>query len=237
MNRSTIILAALAALAGCGGGGSGGGTGPASLSPKTAATSLVAIGNSLTFVPEQAGWAPGRGMAASTLATDYVHVAAQALGLPVGTQRNAASLELPADDPINAIDTVTPIPQQIAAAVAGIDSGTDVVVELGDNAWKPPATPYQEFAANYAALLDAVTAQHPHGLACVSTWWADAAKDAMIAAECAAHGGAFVAIGDIFPTRTDAPAPGEDPRIWGHPHDPSMAIIGARVAAALGSAR
>lgn len=230
-----LILAALAALAGCGGGGTGEPTAPASVPTKAAATSLVAIGNSITFVPDQAAWSPGRGMAASTLATDYVHVAAQAIGLPVTAQRNAASLELPAADPINTIDSTTPLAQQITRAVEGIDSGSNVVVELGDNAWKPPATPYQEFAANYAALLDAIASRRPHGLVCVSTWWADAAKDSMLAAECAAHGGAFVFIGDIFPARADVAAPGEDPRIWGHPHDPSMAIIGARVAAAFGS--
>lgn len=235
MSRA-LILAALATLAGCGGGGTGEPTGPAAVPTRSAATSLAAIGNSLTFVPDQAAWSPGRGMAASTLATDYVHVAAAALGLRVAAQINAASLERPANDPINTIDTATPIARQIADAVAVIAPGSDVVIELGDNAWRAPSPEYGEFVANYSALLDAVAAQHPHALACVSTWWEDATKDTMIAAACAAHGGAFVFIGDVFPVRTDVIPAGEDPRIWGHPHDPSMAIIGGRVAAALGGA-
>lgn len=217
-----ILCAALAlVLVACGGGSNDAPPGPKP-------TSLVVIGNSLAFVPDQPGWSPGRGMAATSVATDYVHVLAAELGIAQPVARNFASLERNADDPVNAIDLTTPIADQIKVQTTGIDVATAVVVELGDNS---PSGQSATFATNYGLLLDALPAHH--SLTCVSTWWEDAAKDATIKAACKAHGGTFVFIGDIYPARKDVAAPGENPAIWAHPHDPSMASIAARIKPAI----
>jgi hypothetical protein len=226
-----ILAAMLAAcVAGCGGGG--GSSDPAPAPPPVKATSLVAIGNSLTFIPDQADWSPGRGAAASDLAHDYVHVAASGMGLTVSAQRNFARAERPANDPNNTPADMAPMAQQIASQTAGIDASTDVVVLLGDNAWTGPSPEYDQFVANYAALLAAIEAEHPHALYCLSTWWINTAKDAMISAACTAHGGRYVFIGDIYPTRQDVIPASEDPNLLGHPHDWSMAAIAQRIIAA-----
>ena len=57
----------------------------------------------------------------------------------------------------------------------------------------------------------------------------DPDADAVIKDVCAAQGGRYIYIGDIYPTRTDVIPPGENRAITLHPHDPSMAAIAGRI--------
>jgi hypothetical protein len=213
-----LALMALATLASCGGGGA----------EPSRPSRLVAIGNSITAHPvdDSIGWTHVSGMAASDEAHDYVHVAARSLGLAtVFAHGELWQLER---QPGTA-------PGLIPAAVAEIDGGTDVVVELGDNASPKGggvgASP--ELAAAYGALLDAVVAKRPARLVCTSTWWQVDDIDTLLHGICSAHGGTWVYIGDVFPVRSDVINQAGNPNVEAHPHDPSMAVIGARVAEAL----
>lgn len=220
--KTTLAILALACLQACGGG---------SDAPAPRAAQLMVIGNSLATHPITAslGWDHVSGMAASDAAHDYAHLVAAARGESV-VARNFASLERNPADPINTIDTTTPMKLLIESFVAGIDVSTDVVVQLGDNA---PVGGSADFTTNYMALLDALP---PHrSLVCVSTWWQDDAKDAMIKASCAAAGGVYVYIGDIYPTRKDVIPAGQNSGVAEHPHDPSMAAIAARITAQMPS--
>lgn len=222
-----ILGAAMAlVLTACGGGSSD--------APPTTGTkqSLLVIGNSLAIHPvaPSLGWNHESGMAASDVAHDYVHLTATQLGIPLKAVRNEASIERNPADPINTIDTSTPMGELIATATQGIDSQTDVVVQLGDNVGDAQMP---DFSIDYPRLLDAVIDSKPHSLVCTSRWWAETTIDAMMQAACIAHGGKFVYIGDIYPVRTDVIQPGEDHGVSEHPHDPSMAIIADRLLAAM----
>jgi hypothetical protein len=96
--------------------------------------------------------------------------------------------------------------------------GQIVVIELGDNAGVTPA-----FAAGYSALLDGTKGRL--SLYCLSTWWQQPSQDLMIKAACEAHGGHYVFIGDIYPTRQDARVVYADAAVQAHPNDWSMAMI------------
>ena len=196
------------ALAGCGGGGSSPATtatasaaeqpqpqpapapapAPQPQAPATQFSDLLVIGNSITKIGPNAdlGWTGDWGMAASSPDKDFAHLTAAALHLPL-TAENFSPLEK--DPPGN----VWQIPSYVQTAT----SRTAVVVELGDNVAAGGAT---VFAPAYNALLDSL---HVAKLVCVSTWWRDDAKDAVIQQGCAAHGGTYVFIGDIYPTRAD----------------------------------
>jgi len=226
MNRSSLLRPALASLitavlTACGGGGSDAEPAPPA-PPATvglpAPTSLVVIGNSITMHPisEAIQWNHASGMAASDAAHDYAHLIAAGLGLPTVSARNVALLERAETADLSLIP----------AATSGIDAQTAVVVQLGDNA---VVTGSPAFTASYVALLDAVSARQ--SLICLSTWWWDSGKDAMIKAQCEAHGGHYVYIGDIYPTRADVIPADEHPAIVDHPHDASMAVIAQRVLA------
>jgi len=114
---------------------------------------------------------------------------------------------------------------------AGIDSATAVTIELGDNV---ALARLSEFADAYDALLAA--ADHGRSLVCVSTWWEEPSKDAVIASACEAHGGSYVYIGDILtdPANRDRLEGPQytDPSVQDHPHDWSMARIAERIVAA-----
>lgn len=210
---SLILTACLTA---CGGGGSEEVQAAQAVQPLT----MNFIGNSLTYHPVIPGtdWDHASGMAASDWSKDYAHVAAADLGLGLVVQ-NFADLERQGAE----------YTASIPARTAGIDGHTIVVVELSDNATTgDPAWP-----TAYSALLDAVSARH--SLYCLTTWWRDATKDAMITAACTAHGGLVVSIGDvrIDPANRDHTEGRQytDSGINGHPHDWSMAVIGHRLAA------
>jgi Rieske Fe-S protein len=71
---------------------------------------------------------------------------------------------------------------------------------------------------------------------CVSTWWEEPSKDAVIASACEAHGGRYVYIGDILtdPANRDRLEGPQytDASVQDHPHDWSMARIAERIVAA-----
>jgi hypothetical protein len=230
----TSFLALLFSLAACGGGGSDAPTRGAEPVEYVPAAKLVVIGNSITYVPAtpELGWDHGSGMAASSAATDYAHLVAAGLDASALAISNFADLERNPTDAINRIDMDTPVARQIAQHAAEVTPQSAVVIQLGDNA---PHDSMSTFGPAYGALLDAVAARQT--LVCVSTWWQDGSKDAVIRAACEGHGGRFVFIGDI----------GSDPAnrdhldgpqymhagVQAHPHDWSMARIAGRVLAAL----
>lgn len=214
-----ILGAALAlTLTACGGGGSSDTPAPPP-PPPAKATALLVLGNSLSIHPIDAslGWDHVSGMAASDAAHDFVHIVAAGLGA-TPTALNIGQLEL------------TPVESAplIPTSTASIDAHTAVMVQLGDNGG---AAFVAGFPAAYNALLDA--AAGAKSLACLSTWRQNDAKDALMKAACEAHHGKFVYIGDIFATRTDVIAPGENAGVASHPHDASMAVIAARILPAL----
>jgi hypothetical protein len=218
--RAALAAALLGLVAACGGGG-GGDSPHEDPAAAVRATNLAVIGNSITWHPPLAsiGWAGDWGMAATTQAQDFVHVAGAALGLPVQAN-NFADLEL---TPVAA----TP---RIPDYSAPVSSTSIAVVQLADNV--PPGG-LDAFRPAYAQLLDAV--KHARTLLCVSTWWHSPEKDAVIETECRARGGRFVFIGDIktLPENPDRVSTRYwHPGVNSHPQDWSMAEIGRRVAAA-----
>ena len=243
------MIAALVALAACGGGGEGGGTstamnggggasGAAPVPPPSPAPApavppppppssspnyakAVFIGNSITYslASPAMGWDHTSGMAASSAATDYAHLVAAALKVDSPNITNFSPLERNPSANISGIAEVT----------APIDASTAVTVELGDNV---PLDKLAEFSTAYNALLDAI---HGKSLVCVSTWWVEPSRDAVIKSACDAHGGKFVYIGDVRPDpnnrdHLDGPQYA-DPAVEDHPHDWSMARIAERVIA------
>jgi len=223
---TTLSLAAAVTLTACGGGD---GAMPLAPSPAklAAPTSLHVIGNSITYIAQSADWPRSSGMAASSVATDYAHLVAAGMGITEPVIGNYATLEANSSDPINTLS-----PESMAALVgqasAGVDAHSAVVVELGDNALAGGSA---AFAANYGRLLDAVAGAQV--LVCVGTYWFDAGKENIIKTVCAAHGGRYVYVGDIYtrPGNTDFTTGVQyaNPAINRHPHDGSMAIIASRV--------
>ncbi|MEJ6024291.1 hypothetical protein [Ramlibacter sp. PS4R-6] len=186
--------------------------------PQAQFSDLLVIGNSITKIGPNAmvGWTGDWGMAASSADKDFAHLTAAALHLPL-TALNFSPLEK------NPADNVWQIPSYVQAATPR----TAVVVELGDNV---PLASVPAFGAAYGLLLDAL---HVAKLACVSTWWKEESRDAVIEQACKAHGGKYVYIGDIYPQRADDIGRYADVDVDRHPHDWSMRVIAERVTAAL----
>lgn len=184
---------------------------------------LVVVGNSITqHVPDSSiGWSGNWGMAVKAEKDDFAHVAANLLMQPV-TAVNAADLErTPITSTGAAIGRVQPL----------INRKTTVVVELGDNALY---TPDSQFAVGYDRLLSSM--DNALQIACVSTFWHNSAKDVIIAAQCAKHGGVYVFIGDVRtdPLNTDwKTIVYTNEAVQGHPHEWSMNQIGQRVSYAV----
>jgi hypothetical protein len=208
--KHVLTLLLLCLVAACGGGGS-------SAPPEP--TKLLILGNSLaTHVPDASiGWTHTSGMAASDVDHDYAHVLAASTGSEL-TVNNIGSIEV---DPVDTAFSVIP------NATTGIDESTIVVIQLGDEL---NVDKRSDFGIAYSQLLKATFGSKL--LVCVSTWWADPVTDAEIKSACAAYGGRYVYIGDIYPSRTDVTT-GESVAVATRPHDPSMALIAARIQAAL----
>lgn len=225
MKINLLCALSVLSIAACGGGGSdptpAAPAAPAAqpAPPTVTATGLIVIGNSITYVPETPpDWPHSNGMAASAPEKDFAHLTAAGLGLPAPEVHNFADLERIA--PGSA--------ERIPALTANVTPRTIVVIELGDNL-QPENFP--NFPSPYGQLLDAV--QGALKLACVSTWWTDPVKDAMIKTACEAHGGVFVFIGDVQAMRLDPVDVYSNPGIDHHPQDPGHAMIAKRVLAAL----
>ncbi len=103
-----------------------------------------------------------------------------------------------------------------------------LVVQLGDNATDVPG-----FTKRYADLLRTIKAKR---LICVSTWWQDFAKDAVIFDACTAARGEYVYIGDLFMSKHNPDRAAKtftDNGVNEHPHDWGMARIAERVRKAM----
>jgi hypothetical protein len=196
-----------------------------SLSPAFAAdqvVDIVVIGNSLTLSPpnEKVGWSGNWGMAAGTQEADFAHIAARKMGLPVQAF-NFAELE-------RKPEIGRP---QIPTYAAHVSPYSLVVVELGDNV---PVDGAPAFAPAYEQLLASV--KGGKRLVCVSTWWRDEDKDAVIRKACKSAGGRYVYIGDVRGIEAN-PDIGKKPyrmrSVNDHPQDWSMSEIARRVVAAL----
>lgn len=195
---------------------------PSKTRASSAPNKVVFVGNSLTLHVEsvELGWPNHWGMAASAQRNDYAHLTGFALGFPV-TVINMAGLET--DTPAHLV--------RLPEIARSIDRDTFVVVQLGDNV---QATALNDFKPAYGRLLDTVGGSAR--LACVSTWWRNAAADALIREQCTLRGGRYVYIGDIH---TDpASQDGRGPRfaieaVNAHPHDWGMARIAQRLVEAL----
>lgn len=195
----------------------------APVAPGSAGPKAVFIGNSITYsiATPSMGWDHTSGMSASSSETDFAHLVAAALGVESPSITNFSALER--DPAANK--------WLIPDFTSGIDEATAVTIELGDNV---PLARLSEFADAYDALLG--SAKHGRSLVCVSTWWEEPSRDAVIASACEAHGGTYVYIGDILtdPANRDRLEGPQytDPSVQDHPHDWSMARIAQRVVAA-----
>lgn len=221
---TALIASACVMFSACGGGGDD--SPPPASTPASSYSNLVVVGNSIAasgLNPMWADWTgPVRGMAASTPETDFVHVAATALALPVEVT-GGVDIEIRPE-------TVTQA--DIDAKLAAVGGTTALVVELGDNALTDNLV---AFRAGYATLLE--TGKRAQRLVCLSTWWGNTATDAVMRDECTKVGGKYVFIGDIWkdPANRDLLDGPQftDPGVQAHPHDWGMRVIGLRVAAAL----
>ena len=213
MNKILGILSLSLALglSACGGSDS---------APQSGAQSITILGNSLAVQDPNpnVGWDHTSGMAATDAAHDYAHIVAQKTGLSLDV-RNVVDLER---DPLDTYFSVIP------AATSKLNAHSAVVVQLGDEL---NVDKRADFVSAYSKLLDATNGVEI--LLCVSTWWADSVTDASIKAACSSHGGTYVYIGDIYPTRLDVIGSGESVAVATRPHDPSMALIAQRIQGAL----
>lgn len=223
--RRALVAYALALLAACGGGD------PEPVTPEAAPEQpaprafarIVAIGNSITThapIPGL-GWDGNHGMAAPTQAEDFVHLTAAALGVPVADARNVNWVE-------NQPEAAMPL---IPAIADLIPADALVIVKLGENVAPGDLEPFRQA---YAALLD--QAAKGAALVCVSTYWYDSAKDAVMRPECEARGGRWAYVGDLFDSPDNADrltveyqsaAVDNHPRAWG------MRAMAERVVAAI----
>jgi hypothetical protein len=184
---------------------------------------LLVLGNSITQhgYDSSIGWTGTWGMAASAQANDFVHLTGVALNLPPSAN-NIATIEQNPSAAAGTLGTIGPL----------VGKGTDVVVELGDNVMDADLATFQPV---YAQLLSAASARR--SLVCLSTFWQRSDIDQMIQAQCAAAGGTYVYIGDIYTNPANPDYQGtpafSDPAVNMHPHDWSMNQISIRIAAAL----
>jgi hypothetical protein len=175
-------------------------------------TNLLVMGNSITLhAPEPyLDWYGDWGMAAASKQTDFSHITASALQLPLTIQ--GLNIER---DPQGSL-------QQINSLVNQVDASTVVILEFGDNV---PSDGVAAFGSAYEQLTSVL--RNANALVCVSTWWVKPDVDQVISAACQAHHGQYVFIGDLYtdPANTDFqttqflnPEVNAHPHQWGHAH-------------------
>jgi hypothetical protein len=218
MNRTTVAWfgvvsfgAWLFSLAGCGRVRADKPSGCSRISGHKPANLLV-LGNSITHAPADpaVGWYGNWGMAAPTAATDFSHLTASAMQLPVTTVNLSIETEPETSG------------AQISAIASTVAPDTAVVLEFGDDV---PGGGLDSFAAAYDQLAGAVA--KGDSLVCVSTWWEEPNIDNAIRVICGKHDGCYAYIGDLHadPANTDLqtveysdPHINSHPRQWGHQH-------------------
>ena len=113
-----------------------------------------------------------------------------------------------------------------------------VTIELGTNDvgfYTPAAT----FAAQYDAIVNAVSGPHTRVL-CIGSWLPSTSIDAIIADTCERHGGTFVSLTGFYQVNAFHAQDGGSSYLgrtdWFHPGDQGHAAIAAAVLSALGAA-
>jgi lysophospholipase L1-like esterase len=112
-----------------------------------------------------------------------------------------------------------------------------VTIELGTNDvgfYTPPDT----FAAQYEAIVSAVSGPHTRVL-CIGSWLPSANFDQIIADTCQRHGGMYVSLDGFYGVNAFHASDGGSSYLgrtdWFHPGDEGHAAIAAAVLAALGA--
>lgn len=188
--------------------------------PLPTATSLLVIGNSIAEHGADAsiGWNGNWGMAASAENKDFAHLSSAGLNLPLKIVNGAPAEQEPTDNG-------QPLLQLINAVMT---QRTLTVIELGENVGSGDMAAFQPIFDGLAQV-----ASQGRAFVCLSTYWVNSAMDQLMEASCAAHGGTWIYIGDIYtdPNNPDYQGPPafSNPSVEMHPHDWSMGQIADRV--------
>ena len=192
---------------------------------------VAVIGNSISWSPPQPpfNWAKSNGMAATSLQTDYAHVLCE--GLAERRHQSVALMVVQAWPIENAVNATQPVPGEYAETVNRF--APDVLVtQFSDNV--SPASA-ETLTSAHGAFLDSV--KWKQALVCISVWYeSHASLNAGMRSNCAAHGGTFVEIGDIYtaPDMRGSSFDGEMNTGAGtHPNDLGHFEIARRVVLAL----
>lgn len=193
---------------------------------------VLVLGNSITHTGKapKVGWTGSWGMAASAATKDFVSVMQERLR----TSMEDSSLtvkRINLSEFESAFETFS-LPESVVAAAR---SAFAVVVELGDNA-RLEKSSAKQFKESYVSLLSATAPGTV--VVCVSTWWPDPVKDAMIRAACDAKDGVFVDISEIANdprNRASSERKIANVGVGAHPGDRGMSLLGNAVADAIRS--
>ena len=192
---------------------------------------VLVIGNSLAWSPPQPvfDWTKSNGMDATDPASDYAHIVCNALA--ERRRQSVALMVVQAWGVETAANTGQPVSPLYAETVNKFAPDV-VVVQFSDNVSATNAT---AFGVVYGAFLTSITWKR--ALVCVGAWYDYAAPlSAGIEANCVAHGGAFVEIGDLF-LATDMRGGSFDSEInagvGSHPNDMGHFEIARRIVLAL----
>lgn len=205
------------------------------LRPDVDASRVLFLGNSITRhgPAPKIGWADDWGMAASALEKDYVHLVAAGLGESAGKrpeirfaniadfERNLATYDL--DARLKAEFEFRP---------------TLVIVAIGENvAALQTEESKAQFKSSLGKLLEAVKKSGGKPTLVVrSSFWADAAKDAILRESCASAGGTFVDIGALGKDESNyarSERKFEHAGVAAHPGDKGMKAIADAILGAL----
>lgn len=178
----------------------------------------VFIGNSITRhgPAPTIGWTGNWGMAASAAEKDYVQQVAQQLAI-----KSIRSFNI---YPLEAAPKGTRLQNSMLAMAR---QSQLLVIQLGDNVKQSNAS---YFSSVYSKLL--VDAKPAQGLLiCLSTWYQNAAIDAIIKQKCEHVGGIYVQIGDIHhnPYFTAINQDLKHAGVSSHPGNAGMAEIAKRI--------
>ena len=193
---------------------------------------VVTLGNSLTWSPPQPNydWQQSNGMAATTLESDYAHTVCEALA--ERNHQTVALLVVQAWAIEKAIDTAQAWDRTYVEIISTFNPDV-LVVQFSDNiiGADSPA----RFRNEYDSVIGALSWRK--ALVCVGGWYDFAQKfNADIESVCAAHGGQYVGIGDIFTTpgnRAESFNNLVNGGVGRHPNDLGMYEIARRIVVAL----
>lgn len=191
---------------------------------------IVFVGNGLTLHEPhpEIGWVGAHGMAASSLAKDYVHMTLSKLGIEDRDVfiQNFHSFETDRSVADKHIWSLKSVFDQKPSAL---------IIQLGDSVTT------QEQLNNFAhnmKLLVGEAVMHVGKVYCLSSWWHSEAKDYVIQTISHMYGATYVFIGDLYnhPDNSDR----KESLHWhlgiqAHPQDWGMEQIAARLVSAIGT--